>query len=231
MPPAETMPSTVSEYSSQSGERLRDAAARVGAHERGARARHPGVAPEPPRRVRRKPHEEGQVAAHAVERPDRRVGVGHPHVHVQRALRGAPDQAAHRLADAPVALLVDEPGVAVLGVGVDADAHQRRTRRARGEACAVECRDRLVHARGDRRARLDLGGIRLVGELRTRVVGVREHALRHRGERERGAIHQQQLLLDAEREGAAEGVLHQRSSSADSAAIRPSTSAAASPLE
>ena len=62
-------------------------------------------------------------------------------------------------------------------------------------------------------------------------VQLRDDPVGHMGELQRVGVDQQQLLLDADRElAAAEAVVHGASPSAARAAIRPNTSAPASPL-
>ena len=71
-------------------------------------------------------------------------GVRHADVHVQRALGRAADQAAHRLVEPAVALLVGELHVALARRRVQADRHQRRPGRPRGRPRHVERARRLA---------------------------------------------------------------------------------------
>ena len=154
-------------------------------------------------------------------------------MHVQRALGRALDQAAHLPLYAPVAVRVDQLHVAEAGVGVQADRHRRAARAEHGGAALGDVGDGLGGAAARLRAHLDLGEERLVpGALERRRSMRGTHPVGHVVELERLGVHQQQLLLHADRElpAAAEAVVHGPSPSAARAAMRPNTSAPASPL-
>jgi hypothetical protein len=171
-----------------------------------------------------------QLLAQPVEDADRRRGVGHPDVHVQRALWRAPQQPPQIAPDALVARQVGVRGVAVLGGRMQPHGHRDRAGRGDRLAAAPQRLDRLGGRPARRRAQLDLGREQLVaGEVRGQVEPREDLG----GDRRQRAVlvEQEQLVLDAdpERLALAERVLHQPASAA-SAAIRPVTSAPASPL-
>ena len=95
-----------------------------------------------------------------------------------------------------------------------------------------------MNGAGRVRAHLDLGEERLVIDALPRKLDLLQHLVGDVLERERVAIDEQELLLEADRErlALAEAVLggrlgHGASPKAARAAILPNTSAAASPLE
>ena len=203
----------------------------------------PGVGTEPERRVRAEPMEQRQQLAQTVHRRHRGVGIRQSHVHVQRALRRALDQPAHLPLHALVALGLDQLHVEQPGIGMEAHCHQRRAGGGCGRASLGELADRLAHRAGGVRAHLELRQEGLVVDPLPREPGAREHLVGDVGQRERVRVDQQELLLQPDRErfagteavrrrrpaGAGESA-HGLSPSAARAAMRPNTSAAASPL-
>ena len=153
-------------------------------------------------------------------------------MHVQRALGRAPDQPAHLALHAPVAVGVHQLHVAEARVGVQADRHRSAAGRPHGGSALGDVRDRLRRALARLGAHLDLREEGLVAGALGGQVDAGEHLVGHVVELERLAVDQQQLLLHADHEGLAapEAVLHGLSPSAARAAMRPKTSAAASPL-
>ena len=137
-----------------------------------------------------------------------------------------------------IALLLDELHVAVRGRRVQADRHQLRPHlrgRRRGHLPALlQLRARLGRVAADRGAQLHLRRVCLVVGQRLGQVDLRQHPLGHVGEAVIARVDQQHLLLDAEasvgrriRRGHRRGTY---CASAERAAIRPNTSAAARPL-
>ena len=113
---------------------------------------------------------------------------------------------------------------------MEAGAEQRPAGGGRRGPQACEGVDRVGDRATRTRAELDLCRVCIVaGGLRVDAHRF-ENVVRHRRERVRRRVDQEQLLLDADGELRAERERH-RPSSADAAAIRPSTSAAARPLE
>jgi hypothetical protein len=163
-------------------------------------------------------------------RPDGRLGVGHPDVHVQRALGRPAQEPAHLLADPRVAREGRVPGVAERGRRMQSGGHRGRADARHRGAAAVQRLDRLGRGAARRRPQLELGGEQLVPGEPLRKVELRQHLRGDRRERA-VAVEQEQLVLDPdpERLPLAERVLHHPASAA-SAAIRPITSAPASPL-
>jgi hypothetical protein len=126
---------------------------------------------------------------------------------------------------------------------MEARGHDRRAGVDCGDAAFEQLCHRLPHRSARIGAHLDLGEEGLVIHALAREVDLFQNRVRHVGEREGVAIHEQQLLLEAHREGLAlaepvrrrraAGALplaHGVSPSAARAAIRPNTSAAARPL-
>ena len=170
------------------------------------------------------------MLSQAVAGADRRVRVRHAHVHVKRAVRRAVDDAAEVVPLVAVAWLLDYSHVAELGGWVDARAHRSAARSDHGRPQPGQLRHRLGCPLHHRRGQLYLSLVDVVADgRRVGAKGV-DHARAVVGERVGGGVHEQQLFLHAEREvrPLSERVLHAR---ADSAAVRPNTSAAASPLE
>jgi hypothetical protein len=90
---------------------------------------------------------------------------------------------------------------------VQPDSHERRSGGARGGACRAQ---RLAGRGGVAagwRAQLDLSGVRLVSGGPLRAAHRRQHLVGARSEQVRLGIDEQQLLLDADGEVAAEGVV------------------------
>ena len=120
----------------------------------------PGVAAVAERRVGGQRLQQRQVAAQPVEGADRRLGIGHPHVDVQAADRRR-HRVAEQVADALVALLVGDLGVALGGGGMRAGAEQPRAGGDDGPPQPVERVDRRAGAVADLGDQLDLAGVQL----------------------------------------------------------------------
>ncbi len=154
----------------------------------------------PERGVRAEGLQQRQVAAQAVEGANRGLCVGHADVDVQTAHRRR-DRVAEQLADPLVALLVGDRRIAFAGRRVGARAEQPGARGDHRGAQLGECLDRLSGRAADVRDQLDLTGVQLA------LDGPRDRAeprLHRRGSirlTARHGIHEEQLLLDPNREG------------------------------
>ncbi len=203
-----------------------------------------------------KPNQNGEAGAERADQRQRlaqahqaghgRVGRGHRHVHVERALRRALDEPAHLPLDAPVAVGLDEADVAEMGVRVEAHGHRRAARGDDRRPPRGDVGDGFGRRPPRLGAHLDLGQEGLVVGPLGREAHAGQDPVGHVREPEGLGVDEQELLLEPDREGlaGAEAVLvagepasergpppaHGLSPSAARAAIRPNTSAPASPL-
>jgi hypothetical protein len=213
----------------------RYAASGVSADDRRPRARHSGVEPKPERRGGAEPVQQRKRLAQAVQHRHGGGRVGHANVHVQRAFGRAADEAAHLVLHAPIALRGDETDVAVLRIGVHAGGEQPRAGLSGHRPSFLQLRDRLRGRSARLGAQLELREEGLVVRSAVGQVDARQDPVGRVGQA-KALVDQQQFLFepDAERRTVAErGVLggaHGACPSAARAAIRPNTSAAASPL-
>ena len=183
------------------------------------------------------PWSSGSTLAQPVHRGHRRIGVGQSHMHVQRTLRRALDEPLHLPLHALVALRLDQLDVEQLRVGMKAGGHERGSG-GRGRRPALgELGHRLAHRAHGAGAVLHLREERLVIEALARQRAALEDLIGGVRQLERLAVDDEELLLQADGEGLAlteavgrGGLAHGASPSAARAAIRPNTSAAASPL-
>ena len=140
--------------------RARHARARPAADRHLAGRGQAGVAAVAKRRVGGQGLQQREVPAQPVEGADRRLGVRHPDVDVQAADRRG-DGVAEQVADALVALLVGDLGLAFGGRRMRARAEQPRARVDDGPPQAVEHVDRLAGAGADVGDELELTGVEL----------------------------------------------------------------------
>ena len=190
------------------GERARDHGAREAAEQLRAGGREAGVAAVPVRRVGCKRLQQRQVRAQAVADGDRGRGVRHADVDVQRGRRRALEQPAHRVVDVPIARVLDVQDVGEAGLRVQAGAGERVAGGAQIAAAVLELEDGVRDVVADRGGALDHRLVH-VG-LDVRGVKERDGLAGAVIQRMRGRCrHEQELLLDAERERrGAERVLH-----------------------
>ncbi len=140
------------------------------------------------------------MIAQAVGHTDGGRGVGHPHVHVQRAGRCAGDEAAHVVGDPAIAFVIDVPDVAERLGRVDSRSEQVSAGGDDGRAQPAQLLDGLRRAPAHRRGELQQCGI----EIRSgqgRSAPQRRPELSGPGvEGMVAAAHDQQLLFNADRE-------------------------------
>ena len=162
------------------------------------------------RRVGRQRLQQWEVTAQPVEGADRRLGIGHPDVDVQAAHRGG-DGVAEQIADALVALLVGDLGLAFGRTRMGARAEQPGARVDDGAAQAIERVDRLRRAGADVGDELELARVELALHRAAHVTDPLLDRRRRVDLRAGDRVDEEQLLLDADREGLArpEGVVAQ----------------------
>jgi hypothetical protein len=170
------------------------------------------------------------VPPERVEGAHRRVLLGKADMDVECRLGRPPEKATHLVGHDCVAAALDELGGAERRRRVQPAADECGPRSGGGPAKAGEGRDGVAHRHRGRRAELELRGVRVVPRGALLDVHRGEHRFGNRNQVVRVRVDEEELLLDPQRERGAEGEAAHRPSSADSAAMRPRTSAEASPL-
>ena len=166
----------------------------------------------------------------SVVRPHGELGVWHADVNVEGTLRGDAQETAQRVGDGPVPLVVVEGCVTPGTTGMDTDTHERCAGVDRGSSEPGERGHGRLGRAGTRRSQLDLGRVRLVPSL----ARIRSHSWEDLAcdwcEPKRVRVDEQKLLFDSDGERFTVRERRHCTPSAASAAARPITSAAASPL-